>query len=393
MKIGIDKIGFYTSDLYIEMAELAKQRNEDPDKYLIGIGQQKMAVIRASQDAITLAANAADQILTAADKSQLGLVIFATESGVDNSKSAATSLAKLLGLPAELRAIELKQACFGATAGLELAYGFLLTHPQQKALVIGSDIARYGLRTPGEPTQGGGAIAMLVAADPQILVLNNDNAAVMQDAFDFWRPIGQTQALVAGKYSTQLYLQLLAKVWQLYQQQTGHGLTDFAAVLFHLPYTKLGLKGLRSLVQESNPLHAAKLLRQFEVARYYNSQVGNLYTGSLYLSLLSLLKNSQTLKTGQQIGFYSYGSGAQAEFFSGSLQSGFSKQLAKSKTTEFLAGRKKISIAEYEQIYCNQELAPENAVVDFTADPAKFVLAGIRDFKRQYLCRSNENNS
>ncbi|MGU9560412.1 hydroxymethylglutaryl-CoA synthase, partial [Lactiplantibacillus pentosus] len=45
MKIGIDKIGFATSHLYVDMAELAKARNEEPNKYLIGLGQQKMAVI------------------------------------------------------------------------------------------------------------------------------------------------------------------------------------------------------------------------------------------------------------------------------------------------------------------------------------------------------------
>ena len=45
MKIGIDKIGFYTSNMYVDMTELANARNEDPNKYLIGIGQEKMAVI------------------------------------------------------------------------------------------------------------------------------------------------------------------------------------------------------------------------------------------------------------------------------------------------------------------------------------------------------------
>lgn len=42
-------------------------------------------------------------------------------------------------------------------------------HPDKKALVIGSDVARYGLNTPGEPTQGGGAVAMLISADPKVL--------------------------------------------------------------------------------------------------------------------------------------------------------------------------------------------------------------------------------
>lgn len=44
--------------------------------------------------------------------------------------------------------------------------------------------------------------------------------------------------------------------------------------------------------------------------------VGNIYTGSLYLSLISLIKNSKTLKNGDNIGMYSYGSGSQASFFS-----------------------------------------------------------------------------
>ena len=38
MKVGIDKIGFYTPKWYVDMAKLARARNEEPDKYLIGIG-------------------------------------------------------------------------------------------------------------------------------------------------------------------------------------------------------------------------------------------------------------------------------------------------------------------------------------------------------------------
>ena len=34
MDIGIDKINFFTSNLYVDMTELAITRNEDPDKYL-----------------------------------------------------------------------------------------------------------------------------------------------------------------------------------------------------------------------------------------------------------------------------------------------------------------------------------------------------------------------
>ena len=64
MKVGIDKLHFATSHLYVDMAELATARQAEPDKYLIGIGQSKMAVIPPSQDAVTLAANAAAPMLT-----------------------------------------------------------------------------------------------------------------------------------------------------------------------------------------------------------------------------------------------------------------------------------------------------------------------------------------
>ena len=240
MKIGIDKIGFATSNLYVDMTELAEARNVDPNKYLIGIGQSKMAVIPPSQDVVTLAASAASKILTADDKDQVELVLFATESGVDNSKSAAAYLSELLGLKANIRAIELKQACYGATAGLQLAKGHIALNPQSKVLVIGADIARYGLNTPGEPTQGGGAVALLVTANPRILTLEEDASYLTKDIMDFWRPLGHMEALVDGKYSSNVYLDFFQDVFSAYQSKTGLQLQDFAALLFHLPYTKMG---------------------------------------------------------------------------------------------------------------------------------------------------------
>src|SRR3712207_6828662 len=111
MKIGIDNIGFYTSNLFLDMAKLAKKRNEDPNKYLIGIGQEKMAVIPKTQDIVTLGANAASQIVTNDLMDEIDLVIVGTESGMDNSKSAAAYIANLLGLKNSIRTFEIKQAC------------------------------------------------------------------------------------------------------------------------------------------------------------------------------------------------------------------------------------------------------------------------------------------
>lgn len=35
MTVGIDKIGFFTSNYYLDMTDLANARGEDPNKYLI----------------------------------------------------------------------------------------------------------------------------------------------------------------------------------------------------------------------------------------------------------------------------------------------------------------------------------------------------------------------
>lgn len=385
MKIGIDKLGFFTPDLYVDMTELAHARNEDPNKYLIGIGQEKMAVIPPTQDVVTMAANAAKTILTDKDKEQIDLVIFATESGIDNSKASAVYLARLLGLNADIRAIELKQACYGATAGIQLAQEHVALFPEHKVLVIGADIARYGLRTPGEPTQGGGAVAVLIGADPKMLALDRKSAYYTRDIMDFWRPLGKTEAMVDGKYSSNIYLEFLEHVWTSYTQKTGLKIKDFDAVLFHLPYTKMGLKGLRQLIADADPVSAVRLAQEFEHARKFNRLVGNLYTGSLYLSLLSLLQNSEQLSAGARIGLFSYGSGAEAEFYAGVLQASFKEGLMGMDYEQVLQQRRKVSVAEYEELFNKQLYNTETKLLDYHADAASFVLAGVKEYQRQYL--------
>lgn len=384
MKIGIDNIGFYTSNLFLDMAKLAKKRNEDPNKYLIGIGQEKMAVIPKTQDIVTLGANAASQIVTNDLMDEIDLVIVGTESGMDNSKSAAAYIANLLGLKNSIRTFEIKQACYGATAGLQMAKDYIQIHPDKKALVIGADIAKYGLKTKGEPTQGGGAVAMLVSANPKLLAFDGDSTYYAEDVMDFWRPLGYSEAKVDGKFSTNVYLDFLSHVYADYQDTYGSKLTDFASFTFHLPYTKQGLKAIKFLIQNEPEEVQASYLNKFEASRKYNKIVGNLYTGSLYLSLLSLLENADFLKENDKIGLYSYGSGAQGEFFAMKLVEGFQSVLT-DKTKNLLAKREEISVEEYEKIYQSTLNYRDNEVFDVTEDHARYVLAKIDDTKRIYI--------
>src|SRR5699024_6339750 len=224
------------------MNKLAAARNVEPAKFTIGIGQEKMALAPKTQDAVTLAANAALNILDEEDKEKIDFVIFGTETGIDHSKSAAVYVHQLLGIQPHARSIELKQACYGATAGIQMAKAHIALNPESRVLVLGADIARYGLDTSGEATQGAGAVALVISKDPKLLALEGHSAYLTDDIMDFWRPTYSDTAYVDGKFSNEQYILFFNKVWEAYKEKTGHTLSDFGAICYHLPYTKMGLK-------------------------------------------------------------------------------------------------------------------------------------------------------
>lgn len=386
MNIGIDKIGFYTPHLYVDMNKLAVARNVEPEKFTIGIGQDKMAIPPITQDSVTLAANAALDILDEEDKEHIDFVIFGTESGIDHSKSAAVYVHRLLGLNPNARCIEVKQACYGATAAIQMAKGHIALYPESKVLVLGSDIARYGLNTGGESTQGAGAVAILISADPRIMMLEKDTAYLAADIMDFWRPVYSDKAFVDGKFSNEQYILFFNKVWESYKAKTNRGLNDFEAVCFHLPYTKMGLKALRTILEEGSDADRDRLLENYEISTIYNRIVGNIYTGSLYLSLLSLLERHKELQSGSRIGLYSYGSGAVGEFFSGVLQANYRKHLHIEQHTKLFDSRTEVSVAEYEKIF-EKTLPTDGSTIELNVDddPATICLAGVTENKRQYI--------
>ncbi len=75
MQIGIDKMAFATTPYYLDLVDLAQARGEDPNKYLIGIGQNKQAVVPPTQDIVTLAAEAASRLLDDHDRKDISTVI------------------------------------------------------------------------------------------------------------------------------------------------------------------------------------------------------------------------------------------------------------------------------------------------------------------------------
>ena len=391
MKIGIDKIGFAMPKYFLNIEDLALSRNENPIKYTKGLLQKEMSVATINEDIISLGASAAYEILDETDKQKIDMIIFATESSIDQSKASSVFIHGLLDIQPYARSIEIKEACYGATAALNYAKNYILNNPESYVLVVASDIAKYGIATSGESTQGAGSIAMLIKKDPNILILNDESLCQTRDIMDFWRPNYSLVPFVDGHYSSHQYLESLETTWNEFKKRNNKSLTDYKAFCFHLPFPKLGLKGLNSLLTIEKENITKEIKAEFNSNFYssiiYNQRVGNIYTGSLYLSLLSLLENSENLKFGDKIALFSYGSGAVCELFSVTLAENFKNNLHKNRISLF-EKRERIDVKTYEKIFFDTLKLDENGnsttIFENDNNFNPFILDRIENHKRIY---------
>ena len=378
MNIGIDKISFYVPSQFIDMKDLAKKRDTDPNKYTIGLGQDEMAIPFPSQDPVSMAANAAHKIITQEDRNAIDLVLIASETGLDYSKAMSVYVRHLLEIQPFARCVELKEACYSGTAALQLAKNHIAQNPDKKALILMSDISKYGLHAAGEPTQGAGAVAIVLSKDPKLLVIEDESSYFTDDVMDFWRPNYSDVAYVDGKFSNEQYQRFFKVTFENYLEKTKRTLDDFRALTFHIPYTKIGLKALQGLTQDE------KMLELYKHSTTYNRRVGNIYTGSLFLSLISLL-DSKELKEADRIGLYSYGSGSVAEFYSMRVVKGYETHLYPFHLDE-LNKRTQIDIETYEQMYTFKY--PQDGsklVLDYPEDKGPFVISHLENHIRYYV--------
>jgi 3-hydroxy-3-methylglutaryl CoA synthase len=231
---------------YVDLADLAAARGVPASKYTQGLGVLQMSVAHADEDPVTLATEAARRCLQAAGRSpsEIGLCIVGTETAVDHSKPIASYLHGLLGLPSACRVFETKHACFGGTAGLLNAIDWLAAGSARGrcALIVCTDIARYSVGTAGEPTQGAGAVAMLISENPRLVELEPGiTGCFSQDVHDFWRPLYRKDALVDGQFSVQCYLDALTGAYAEWQRLSESD-EPLVRTCYHVPYGKMARK-------------------------------------------------------------------------------------------------------------------------------------------------------
>ncbi|ATB27468.1 hydroxymethylglutaryl-CoA synthase family protein [Melittangium boletus] len=412
-QVGIEALAIAVPRKYVDIAELAQARGVDPAKYTSGLGAKEMAVADPGEDSVALAASAAARLIQeqGVDTSRIGMLVVGTETGVDHAKPVASHVQGLLKLPRTMRSFDAQHACYGGTAGLMAASEWIASGAGagRTALVICSDIARYGLNTAGEPTQGGGAVALLVSEQPDLLALDIGlNGASTQDVYDFWRPSGRREALVDGHYSIGCYLDALSGAYRGWRERAlAHEVVrwgdtlpseQLARILYHVPFCKMARKAHTQLrqcdleasaaTQNATPAEREELAKstasyeaQVASSLTLNARIGNVYTASLYLALAGLMNAEAAALAGKRIGLLSYGSGCCSEFYSGVVGANAAQRIAKANVEGVLARRERISVAEYERIMNLASDAPEQ----LAPAPGEFRLKEIREHRRAYV--------
>ncbi|SHG23700.1 hydroxymethylglutaryl-CoA synthase [Jatrophihabitans endophyticus] len=403
--VGIEALDVYCGIARIGVAELFAGRGLDTDR------QQNLMMTEKSvglpcEDPVTNAVNAARPLVDALapeERDRIEVLVTSTESGVDFSKSLASYVHEHLGLSRRCRLVEVKQACYGATAAVQLATGYLASgiSPDAKILVVATDVplvdehAEYT-----EPAMGFGAAAVLLGTRPRILTMDLGAFGTHSyETLDSARP-GPTFDIADSDRSLFAYLDCLANSFRGYRDRVEGA--DFAATFdylaMHTPFAGMVRAAHRKMMRDfaRDADQEEDFERRLAPALRYPSRVGNLCSGSVYLALASVIDNA-AVDDGARVGLYSYGSGCSSEFFSGVVDGTSRTTLAAQGIGAALDARVEVPFDDYVDLLARSRdcLVPER---DRSVDPDEYarwydargatrdllVWTGTKDYHRTY---------
>jgi hydroxymethylglutaryl-CoA synthase len=430
--VGIDAVAIHTGKLKLDLANtFAPAKGESPEKYTKGLGLQASSFPDTYEDIVTMGANAAHKLMQreGLQPRDIGRIDVATESAFDNSKPVSTYIAGCLeqrfdGDFHHANKGERKFACVSGTQSIDDAYNWIRAgrHRGRSALVIATDTALYARGDAGEATQGAGAVAMLISENPDLVELSTEQGYGSADETDFLKPNQQFPS-VDGKRSVQVYLARMREAVEDFESVAGdiHP-EDLVLLPFHTPFPgmvrKAAALAYRHTIRDTNieeeladeigrqprpeafdsdGAHVEAMSeytdRLVDTARYrdwydrvvaptleISSQVGNWYTGSVHVARVSGLKHAlehgENL-VGTRLGVASYGSGAQAEVHTETVQPGWEEQIARMDVDEQLSARYDIGFEEYERIHdVHNHDVDTTDVEEFTTPDGEFVFDG-----------------
>ena len=338
--IGLHDLALSIPQRRMSLQQLASVRiSADPalEKHLVralsSTGQEAMRFPALWQDTVTMAAEAMRELLIQrADLplDHLRFLTMGTETSVDMSKAGSSYVLGLLQsagwkLPTSLSTFQVQQACAGGSLALLTVGSFIQAagRDDDLAIVLTSDIARYKAPSTAEVTQGAGATALLLRKNPDLLEF--DLAGVgfaSRDVDDFFRPLGSTIAKVRGGYSLACYHQALFEAFEDHCHRANvkpdEELRSIDAFYFHVPYAHMPVAAIEKLLEKHLGFDSSQV-KDFLAERGFSAgldavtEIGNLYTGGLYLSLAFGLRERiqawGSKSTGKKVLLASYGSG------------------------------------------------------------------------------------
>ena len=408
MSFGIEAASYYVPSLYLEIKDLAEKRGIEPAKLEKGLGLHKMGLPDVHEDAATFAAEALLRLIKDynINPKEIARIYLGTESALDAAKPTASYAMQMVEKALEgefgervfrnCDVVDMTFACVGGVDALHNALDFVRVNPDKKAVVIASDYAKYELASSGEYTQGGGAVSLLVSAKPDLLEIDNHWGVATESVFDFFKPRRQykkedligapdvypdkieiftDEPVFDGQYSNQCYQDRIKEAYQHYKDITGKDkpYQDWKYIVFHLPYAFHGKRIFTEIYSLENGLSYETPEEQKLVAKSENyvqlmndaiektqrasSEIGNMYTASIFMAFLSGLQtsfNDNEDLSGKEIGFFGYGSGSKSKVFAGKVSENWRKVVDKWNLFENLNNRTAINFETYERLHRKQ---------------------------------------
>ena len=404
MKYGIEAASFYVSSLYLNINELAENREIDSAKLEKGLGLRKMALPDVHEDTATFAAEALLKLIKDYNiqPKDIAKIYLGTESALDAAKPTATYAVQMVEQVLGERCfgncdvVDMTFACIGGVDALQTCLDFVKVNPDKKAVVIASDYAKYELKSTGEYTQGAGAVALLISAEPNLLEIEGKWGVAMESVFDFFKPrreiaksdlknapetapdkmeIFSDEPIFDGQYSNQCYQNRIREAYEHYKVENFlvKPYENWHYLIFHLPYAFHGKRVFTELYSIENNLpyttdeekkalakseeYLDFIKQKIEPSQRASSEIGNLYTASVFMALLSALQVSfdrEEELSGKELGFLAYGSGSKSKVFSGKINENWKSVVEKWQLFETLGNRKAVDFSTYEKLHRKQ---------------------------------------
>ncbi|CAB4063533.1 E2.3.3.10 [Lepeophtheirus salmonis] len=308
--VGIINMEIYFPSQYVDQSELEEYDKVSSGKYTVGLGQTKMGFCSDTEDVNTLCLTAVDNLI----RKTPGI-------GFENIGRLEVESGN-----SDVEGIDSTNACYGGTAAMFNCVAWI------------------------ESSYWDGRLAIAVCAD--IAVYASD--------------MSSEYPTVDGKLSIQCYLHSLDKCYNLYKAKARKKRLAFNDFLLdpnsfsdelQSSYSSLDLENTyfnkdleKAFMNVSETSFLNKTKPSLEVA----TNVGNMYTSSLYGGLVSFLisKDKTQDLIGSRVALFSYGSGLASSFFSLSVNHRINEVLCESLSDvrHKLNSRTKISPSHFTEI-------------------------------------------